>query len=398
MASIGSLTADLRLESAAFIRDLGKASAAVARNTSQMQRSFAQVQQSVSALDRNITAWLTIRFAKQVARFTNDALKLAASIDGPLRQSAVRLIQSGEEMEQAFKLGFATGVIDAFQGELDSTKEQLREVGEVGRFAGGLVGEAFSAVATIIRTTRKEIEGITAAFKAIDSNIRSFDGTAPGSTAVPLTDVGSIGQALQDFGPTMTVTATEVDTLTDALNKQNTAAASLAGGLAAAGDAASSMGSMHQMTASQVTMGWLGVAETVAGALGTLFGDNKAVAIAMAVINTAQAITAALAQYPPPLSFAMAAAQAAAGAAQIAVIASTNPGSGKKSTAVTKGGGASSAPKQAGAASTASSAGGPSQSVTLVIKGDVFGPEHFRKIVRGINGVTQDGTVLFRTA
>jgi hypothetical protein len=39
MAQIGSLTADLRLESAAFIRDLKRAADATARNTSAMQRN-----------------------------------------------------------------------------------------------------------------------------------------------------------------------------------------------------------------------------------------------------------------------------------------------------------------------------------------------------------------------
>lgn len=53
------------------------------------------------------------------------------------------------------------------------------------------------------------------------------------------------------------------------------------------------------------------------------FQINKLAAIGNAIINTAQGVTKALATYPPPLSFAMAAAQAAAGAAQISAIKST---------------------------------------------------------------------------
>lgn len=59
-----------------------------------------------------------------------------------------------------------------------------------------------------------------------------------------------------------------------------------------------------------------------------MFEINKAAGIASAVVNTAQGVTKALAEYPPPLSFAMAAAQAAAGAAQIAAISKTKFGSG----------------------------------------------------------------------
>lgn len=70
-----------------------------------------------------------------------------------------------------------------------------------------------------------------------------------------------------------------------------------------------------------------------------MFELNKAAGIASAVVNTAQGVTKALAEYPPPLSFAMAAAQAAAGAVQIAAIAKTKFGS-------------STAPSQAGQAAT----------------------------------------------
>lgn len=58
-------------------------------------------------------------------------------------------------------------------------------------------------------------------------------------------------------------------------------------------------------------------------ALGSMFASqSKELAYAMAIVNVAQAVTKALAEYPPPFSFIMAAAQAAAGAIQIAAIAS----------------------------------------------------------------------------
>jgi hypothetical protein len=50
---------------------------------------------------------------------------------------------------------------------------------------------------------------------------------------------------------------------------------------------------------------------------------NKAVAIAAAIINTAVGVSKALSAYAPPVSFVMAALQAAAGLAEITTIKST---------------------------------------------------------------------------
>lgn len=60
----------------------------------------------------------------------------------------------------------------------------------------------------------------------------------------------------------------------------------------------------------------------------TAFKLNKLAAIGTAVINTAQGATKALAEYPPPVSFVMAAAVIAAGAAQISAIKSAQFGGG----------------------------------------------------------------------
>ena len=60
----------------------------------------------------------------------------------------------------------------------------------------------------------------------------------------------------------------------------------------------------------------------------TLFKINKIASIANAIINTAQGVSLALASYPPPVSFAMAAAVAAAGYAQVSAIKNTAFGGG----------------------------------------------------------------------
>jgi hypothetical protein len=60
----------------------------------------------------------------------------------------------------------------------------------------------------------------------------------------------------------------------------------------------------------------------------TLFKVNKAAALANAGVNTAQGVTRALAEFPPPVSFIMAGLQAAAGLAQIQAIKATSFGGG----------------------------------------------------------------------
>jgi hypothetical protein len=57
-----------------------------------------------------------------------------------------------------------------------------------------------------------------------------------------------------------------------------------------------------------------------------MFELNKIASTANAIINTAQGVTLALASYPPPISFAMAAVQLAAGLAQIQAIQSASFG------------------------------------------------------------------------
>jgi len=68
--------------------------------------------------------------------------------------------------------------------------------------------------------------------------------------------------------------------------------------------------------------------EGVAQQSKSMFKINKAAGIANAIINTYQGATKALADYPPPLSFAMAALQVAAGLKQIQAIKNTQFGSG----------------------------------------------------------------------
>lgn len=92
------------------------------------------------------------------------------------------------------------------------------------------------------------------------------------------------------------------------------------------------------------------IADNISSALSSLFGDSKAWAIAEAIINTATAITKALAVYgPTPQGFAAAAAAAAAGAAQLASIRKQSSSGGGGNPQVSRSSttsGESSAPQQ----------------------------------------------------
>lgn len=131
------------------------------------------------------------------------------------------------------------------------------------------------------------------------------------------------------------------------------------------------------------------LASTVSSNLSTIFGETKGVAIATAIINTAQGVTQALAQYPPPISFAMAAIQAAAGAAQIAAIRNTSKTGG--------GGGAAAASSDAAAAGTGGGAGSAPQS--LMIRGisasQLYGGGDVRELVQRITTFQKDGGEVF---
>lgn len=140
----------------------------------------------------------------------------------------------------------------------------------------------------------------------------------------------------------------------------------------------------------------LGAAGAMSGALAALFKENKAFAIANVVVHTAEAIVSALKNPPgPPFSYVYAAAAAVTGAAQLAAIMSAKPGGGKIS--APKGGGKKGSSGGSAEESVGGGTSGPSQTIVLQIKGDIFGPDHFRKMVEGLNGVMSDGTVLLRT-
>lgn len=130
-------------------------------------------------------------------------------------------------------------------------------------------------------------------------------------------------------------------------------------------------------------------ASMAATALTTIFKDNKAAAIASAIINTAVGVTKAIATYPPPYSFIMAGLQTAMGVAQIAAIKSTS-----------QSGGGSVAPVSAASAPPPAAVEAPTQSkdstltVSGISKSDFFDAATVKALVKKMNGMQQDGVRL----
>lgn len=131
----------------------------------------------------------------------------------------------------------------------------------------------------------------------------------------------------------------------------------------------------------------LNLASGLTGALSQMFKDNKAFAIANAVVNTAEAVTKTLAQYgATPWGFAAAGVAAASGAAQIAAIVSSDKGS----STVASAGGAQAAVPPPAANDT------PQRTTNVTLVGNSFSGE---QIVELLNEALGDGhTINVNTA
>jgi len=122
----------------------------------------------------------------------------------------------------------------------------------------------------------------------------------------------------------------------------------------------------------------------------TMFEINKVAGIANAVVNTAQGVTQALAAYPPPISFVMAAAQAAAGLAQIQAIKSAQFGGGGGAPSI-----AGSTPATPVSPVTSGAPGGASDQQTVRIQGlDPTSIFSGRQVVDLLNSAVKDGAKL----
>lgn len=161
----------------------------------------------------------------------------------------------------------------------------------------------------------------------------------------------------------------------------------------AAREGAEARKNFEQSASGQKVAAVLGDLETMTAGIAQhskkAFKVNQLAAVGNAVINTAQGVTKALASYPPPISFAMAAAQAAAGAAQISAIKS----------AKFEGGGAGTTPSAAGSTPTVNGepagGGGTGGTQRLLVEGissaSLFGGNAVRDLAERLLQFQKDG-------
>jgi len=113
MAKIGSLTADLKLESAAFIRDMRKAAQETARSTSAMQSSLAGLQKSFASIGTAMKGFLTVQGIRGLANMGRAAISLADEIG----DAATAIGVGSEELQ---RLRYAAEQSDVSVSSLDA--------------------------------------------------------------------------------------------------------------------------------------------------------------------------------------------------------------------------------------------------------------------------------------
>jgi hypothetical protein len=442
---IGGLRVDLSLNSAAFIRDIAKTNAVIATNTKQMGQNLTRLKAVAQSVGAGFGAWVTARSVRRVFTFLEQSIELAAKLDNQLGKTAKAFVEQGEAMNNAFKLGVAQGFISALQTGLDASKVSLEDLAKAGILLGNVLGRVFTSIVNFL--TVEIPRGVNQSVTQINSAINAYNRLAAareanamqpsalaggaagsgligeaGSSQIPLiptVDEGTIKSWVDFSGAqglassALGLTNSAMDAQTEAMKRAGEEFSRMAdlqrdlydtirtpmeqyeaqlARISAAQLNAADTAKLQGMAQMELANTWLGAASAVSGSLAALFKENKAVAIANAVINTAEAITAALKNPPgPPFSYVYAAAAAVAGAAQIATIASSQPGTSK---AIKKPTGGTSGAAKAGSSSKGSGGGGTQQAVTINVTGESFGPEHFRKLVSGLNAVIADGATL----
>jgi hypothetical protein len=333
---------------------------------------------------------------------SRQAIQIASELDNRMRA-----------IGNAAQAGFDDGFLIAFNNGLSTSGERLKDINQAMVTLGGAMGTAFA----------KTINLMTAYAKFASEHPKLMEFMFSPTLVSPEKPFKLPGLSQDDplFKPEDTSAAdaeaaaakaladekTRAANAQKLLNEQQTLYKSLLEGSrtpqeqyrAALADitkahADGELGARLQtMATANLASSYLDLAGQAVGALGTLFKDSKAVAVAQAVINTAQAITATLAQYgATPWGIAAAAVAAASGAAQIATIMSAQPGSGKKPK-VGGGGGGGNKKTQGGGSSE--EAGGSQRSMTVVLQGQGgFTRDQVRGLVDQINGLAGDGLMI----
>lgn len=388
MATIGSLTADLRLESAAFVRDLGKAQAAVAKNTSLMTRQFDSVRKSTASAALSLKGLFGFALGRQainmIKRLTRESLDAAAAIEGPLGNSIREFQSQTEQMTRALEVGFGVGYVKAFNEALGAAGMSLRDIVQIGLLLGSTIGNVF---ATLISLANDLYRGWMR-FK----DIVTFSAPQSFSEANPLT-----------FGEYSMGDAALVDQITAALEKMTPA---LENNKAAVSNWKTSVSRDVDSATKSVEMfseQWIGSLNSTLGNISAFSGAlsqeqeewfrvNQAVSIAQALVATYTGAAEAL-KLGPIIGPALAAIQVATGLAYVAQIAAQSPGTA--TTSAVGGVGGKKSGKSVTEASSRGSGAGSGQTVNVTLAGGpMWGRESVRGLIDEINKAVGDGATI----
>jgi len=366
-----------------------------------------------------------VRTIRQIERVTAESLKLAASMHGPLADSARTFLTQFENLQTSFELGLATGFLEDLNVGLLGTAENLHTAADAGKFFGQILGkvaadsgqffgrelpnfikEVIAQYDELMRVSQDFSQLLRGDLTVLTGGISSFAKTIPGKESTDA--VAAYGTAAElaameqeRFWQAVVNTTADGEIYLDQLNnnadalaklqtpnEQYAAALERIERLHLSGEAAARA---HQSAVAGLASDYLSLAGQAGSALTTLFNENKGVAVATAVINTAGAIMKTLETYgATPWGLAASAVAAATGAAQIATILSAQPGTSKKPSA-------SSSATSAAKSSAASGGGGraPSQAVTINLMGSgMFTRDQVRSLAEQLNGLVSDGATI----
>jgi len=154
MAKIGSLTADLKLQSAAFIRDLGKAATAMSTETAKMRRAMQETERRSRQMQREFD-----RAFRKVSQFAGAfGVGLGAGALVAFGKRAIETVGNLGEMADA--IGLSTEQLQVYQAiaiETNVSQEQLSQ--GLARY-NRVIGQAAEGQETAINAFRRLGVGI----------------------------------------------------------------------------------------------------------------------------------------------------------------------------------------------------------------------------------------------
>jgi hypothetical protein len=222
MANIGSLTANLRLESAAFIRDMTKAQRAVASNTAAMRRSMQQVERASRNVQRQFSqlrgAAVALAGALAVRQFTQFA-KSAINTGDALAKQARQLQITASEFQRYRIEGELAGV--ATQKLESGIGAFTKRVGELRAGTGTLVtilDKSNVALKNQLLAATSTEEGLRIMLRAIQESGTAFDKQALSAAAFGR-QAGQAMVLLADEAGTLNAEMVKLVTISDSVLK-----------------------------------------------------------------------------------------------------------------------------------------------------------------------------------